>query len=126
MRFDSIFLFGLLAPLIIAKVGGLSKVFPLVFIQIGLGATIKYFGLFDWLNDKGIDFLHNPLNNRVFGYLTAGAGMTRCFVFVVVNGQCSTLKPQRRRSLSIRLCQRVGLRCYHERGELPEPEDSSV
>ncbi|CAM3145991.1 cation:proton antiporter [Janthinobacterium lividum] len=80
------FLFCLLGPLIIAKTFGLSKVVPLVFIQIGLGATIKYSGLFDWLNGKGIDVLHGPLKTSL-----EGLGWLGVSLFVAFSGHCSTL-----------------------------------
>lgn len=79
------FLFCLLAPLILAKVFSLSKVVPMVFIQIGLGATLKYFGLFDWLNGKGVDFLHGVLATSL-----QGLGWLGVSLFVAFSGQSAT------------------------------------
>src|SRR3569832_1735957 len=54
-------------PTLLSRLLRVHKIFPLVFIQLLLGLTLRLSGCGDWLKGHGVDLLHGPLGDSLHG-----------------------------------------------------------
>jgi len=62
-------------PTLLSRLLRVHKIFPLVFIQLLLGLTLRLSGCGDWLKGHGVDLLHGPLGDSLHGLGLLGVSL---------------------------------------------------
>ena len=75
-------------PTLLSRILRVHKIFPLVFVQLLLGLSLRLSGGGDWLKSHGIDLLHGPLGDSLHGL-----GLLGISLLIALSG--SEAAPQR-------------------------------